>query len=230
MREGGGLNVSEAAASGTPSIGYRVPGVDELRSRLEELSVARPDTETTFAEIEAAARQSHPGVVQLFEVRAHEGRPFLVMEYCPGGSLAERLRGGPLPFREAGLDMANFQPVASTWVPLHAYDARAAWDGADPAQPDSKIHVEAAAFHGRLIYFETIYPWDQPARQEQPPESGSSRALTFILITVYLIVLLGSALLARRNLRLGRGDRRGAARVACFYFTVRLLVWLFVGR
>src|SRR5205085_3282156 len=54
------------------------------------------------------------------------------------------------------------------------------------------------------------------------------RALTFILITVYLIVLLGSALLARRNLRLGRGDRRGAARVACFYFTVRLLVWLFV--
>ena len=39
---------------------------------------------------------------------------------------------------------ANFQPVASTWVPLHAYDARAAWDGTAPAQPDSKIHVEAA--------------------------------------------------------------------------------------
>src|SRR5713101_1637204 len=26
------------------------------------------------------------------------------------------------PFREAGLDLSNFQPVASTWVPLHAYD------------------------------------------------------------------------------------------------------------
>jgi len=132
-----------------------------------------------------------------------------------------------LPFHEAGLDMANFQPVASTWVPLHAYDARAAWDGTDPAQPDSKIHVEAAAFHGRLIYFETIYPWDQPARQEQPPESGRDRVLTFILISIYIVALVGSALLARKNLQLGRGDRRGATRVAFLYLVVRMLVWLF---
>ena len=56
-----------------------------------------------------------------------------------------------LAFREAGLDLANFQPVASTWVPLHAYDARAAWDGADPAQPEMQIHVEAAAFAASLF-------------------------------------------------------------------------------
>jgi tetratricopeptide (TPR) repeat protein len=53
------------------------------------------------AEIEAAARQSHPGVVQVYEVGTHENRPYLVMEYCPGGSLAERLRAGPLPPRQA---------------------------------------------------------------------------------------------------------------------------------
>jgi len=34
--------------------------------------------------------------------------------------------------------------------------------------------------------------------------------------------------LARRNLRLGRGDRRGATRVALLYLAVRMLVWLFV--
>jgi hypothetical protein len=133
-----------------------------------------------------------------------------------------------VPFSEAGLDIKNFQPVASTWVPLHAYDARAAWDGADPAQPEHKIHVEAAAFRGKLIYFETIYPWDQPLRQEQTPESGGDRALTFIIIAVFLIALVGSVVLARRNLRLGRGDRRGATRVALLYFAVRMLVWLFV--
>ncbi len=132
------------------------------------------------------------------------------------------------PFREAGLDLTNFQPVASTWVPLHAYDARAAWDGADPAQPDHKIHVEAAAFRGKLIYFETVYPWDQPLRQEQTPESGGTRALIFILIAIILVALVGSVVLARRNLRLGRGDRRGATRVALVYFMVRTLVWLFV--
>lgn len=133
-----------------------------------------------------------------------------------------------VPFLEAGLDLSNFQPVASTWVPLHAYDSRAAWDGADPAQPEHKIHVEAAAFRGKLIYFETIYPWDQPLRQEQTPESGADRALIFILIVVILIALAGSLMLARRNLRLGRADRRGATRVALVYFTVSMLVWLFV--
>jgi hypothetical protein len=132
-----------------------------------------------------------------------------------------------IPFQEAGLDITKFQTVPSTWVPLHAFDARAAWEGADPAQPEYKVHIEAAAFRGKLTYFETIYPWDQPARQEQPPESGSDRVLPFFLIAIYLIALTGSALLARRNLRLGRGDRRGASRIAFAYCAVRMLAWLF---
>jgi protein kinase-like protein len=133
-----------------------------------------------------------------------------------------------IAFREAGLEIANFQPVASTWVPLHAYDARAAWDGADPAQPEHRIHVEAAAFQGKLIYFETVYPWDQPARQEQVPQTGRDKVLTALLIAIILMALFGSVVLARRNLQLGRGDRRGATRVAIVFFLVRMLVWIFV--
>ena len=133
-----------------------------------------------------------------------------------------------IPFREAGLDMANFQPAPSTFVPLHAYDARAAWDGADPAHPELKTHVEAAAFRGKLTYFETVYPWDQPTRQEEPTQAVSDRVLSVILITVYLIAMVGGVLMARRNLRLGRGDRRGAIRLALTYFAIRMVVWLFV--
>ena len=133
-----------------------------------------------------------------------------------------------VPFREAGLDIANFKSVPSTSIPLHAYDARAAWDGPDPAHQNLNTHVEAAAFRGKLIYFETIYPWDLPTRQEQPPESRFPKALTFLLIAIYLVALFGSLMLARRNLRLGRGDRRGASRVALVYFTVGMLFWLFV--
>jgi serine/threonine-protein kinase len=124
--------------------------------------------------------------------------------------------------------MANFKEVASTSVPLHAYDTRAAWDGFDPAHPELKTHVEAAAFRGKPVYFETIYPWDQPMRQEQRPESARDRALTFIVIAVYLIVLVGSALVARKNLKLGRGDRRGATRLAILFLIVRVLYWLFM--
>ena len=132
-----------------------------------------------------------------------------------------------IPFRAAGLDLKNFQPVTSTWVPLHAYDERAAWEGIDAAHPNDKIHVEAAAFHGKLVYFDTIYPWDASGRQEQPSESQRNKILTFMLIVISLLALFGSALLARRNLRLGRGDRRGAMRVAIVFFVVRMLVWAF---
>jgi hypothetical protein len=132
-----------------------------------------------------------------------------------------------IPFRQAGLDFTKFRIVASTSVPLHAYDARMAWDGPDPEHPELQTHVEAAGFRGKLTYFETVYPWDQATRQEQTAESASDRVLTFILIAVYIVALVGSALLARRNLRLGRGDRRGASHVAFVYFTVRMLVWLF---
>ena len=47
----------------------------------------------------AAARLSNtPNTVTIFDVGEHEGRPYIVMEYMPGGSLAERLaRGGAQP-------------------------------------------------------------------------------------------------------------------------------------
>ena len=63
---------------------------------------------------------------------------------------------------ESGLDQAQLQPVAPIWTPPHASDARAAWAGSYPGQPDIKIHVEAAAFAGKPIYFEIFHAWSQP--------------------------------------------------------------------
>jgi serine/threonine-protein kinase len=129
-------------------------------------------------------------------------------------------------FREAGLDVANFRPATPSWVPLHAYDSRAAWDGPDPVRPENNIHVEAASFHGAPVYFETIYPWDHPTRQEQAPVSGSERFFTYAVIAVFIIALFGSALIARHNLRAGRGDIAGATRIAFVYFVIRMMFWI----
>ena len=46
----------------------------------------------------AVAALSHPNVCRLYDLGEWEGRPFIVLEYLPGGSLEDRLRPGePLP-------------------------------------------------------------------------------------------------------------------------------------
>ena len=56
----------------------------------------------------AAARLSHPNVVGVYDVGDDGGNPYLVMELVTGGTLAERIRTGPLSadaVRQTGLDI-----------------------------------------------------------------------------------------------------------------------------
>src|SRR3954468_12460772 len=48
-------------------------------------------------EAHAVARLQHPNVVQIYEIGEQNGLPFLSLEFCAGGSLADRLDGTPLP-------------------------------------------------------------------------------------------------------------------------------------
>jgi serine/threonine-protein kinase len=53
-------------------------------------------------EAHTAARLSgEPHVVAIYDVGETDGRPFIVMEHVPGGSLADRLRRGPVPPAQA---------------------------------------------------------------------------------------------------------------------------------
>src|SRR5262249_51720393 len=48
----------------------------------------------------AAAQLQHPNIVQIHEIGEAEGRPYLALEFVPGGSLAAQLRGVPWPARD----------------------------------------------------------------------------------------------------------------------------------
>src|SRR5262245_50025131 len=71
-------------------VALKVPGHLNLETRVRFTN-----------EAQAAARVSHPNIVQVYEVGEHQGRPFLALEYVAGGSLADRLTGAPLPPRPA---------------------------------------------------------------------------------------------------------------------------------
>ena len=108
--------------------------------------------------------------------------------------------------------------VDPEWNPKVWADRRAAWEGAYPEAPDIPIRIEAAAYLGRPVSFGIVHPWTAAAGG--PPVSTSlliriSSALFFALV---MLILIGAVLLARRNVRLGRGDRKGARRLASAVF------------
>ncbi len=64
------------------------PGAPERRRRFER-------------EARAASSTRHPNIVSVFEVGVFDRTPFIAMEYVEGGTLRERLSGGPLSPRTA---------------------------------------------------------------------------------------------------------------------------------
>lgn len=48
-------------------------------------------------EARALARLNHPNIAAVYDVGEQDGTDYLVMEYVPGQSLAQRLKSGPLP-------------------------------------------------------------------------------------------------------------------------------------
>lgn len=126
----------------------------------------------------------------------------------------------------AGLEDAALEPAAPQWLPPVYADRREAWTGVRPGLDGVPIRVEAAACRGRPVYFQVVWPWTRPKQQEQPALSTSAKLANYVALIVVLLVFPAGMYMARRNLRLGRGDRRGAWRCAAFVFGTRLLGWL----
>ena len=128
-------------------------------------------------------------------------------------------------FNEAGLKLEDFEPAEPRQLPPVYADSRAAWQGSFPSQPQTPLRIEAASLRGRPVYFELLGEWSAP-RPEQEQRSEAERARFFaVIFGVFMTVVVTGALLARRNWRLGRGDPKGAFRLAAIIFALSLLAW-----
>jgi hypothetical protein len=136
----------------------------------------------------------------------------------------------PAPlFSAAGLDLSQFKPAEPHWTPLAMADRRAAWTGTFPARPENPIRIEAAWWRGKPVYFATIGPWTTADRAQPPPRTPAQRANDLLWTSLFLMMMVAGSLLSWRNLRLGRGDKQGAFRIASLAFALSLGVWMCRG-
>jgi hypothetical protein len=127
-------------------------------------------------------------------------------------------------FAESGLPMAEFSRTSPQGQPANSGETRVAWEGTNPDHPDMAFRVEAAAAKGRLVFFDA-FPPSVRANQEDAasPSAPADSALAFVNACVAVLVWAGASLLARRNMRQGRGDRRGAFRLSVYIAATSLL-------
>jgi len=69
-------------------------------------------------EVEAAARLQHPNIVQVYEVGEAENRPYMALEYCPNGSLEDRITDQPQSPHESAELLAKLSQALH-----HAHEA-----------------------------------------------------------------------------------------------------------
>jgi hypothetical protein len=142
--------------------------------------------------------------------------------------------------RLADIPPEALREVAPRWAPDVPSDSRLAWEGRDHGAP---FRIEAAGWRGRPVWMRTIAPWDRPERDStlEPIAPGPNP----VFATLGILTVCVFAVLARRNLRLGRENRQGAMRIALAVYSVTVMpivferfpslldpveVWRFLGR
>jgi hypothetical protein len=136
-------------------------------------------------------------------------------------------------FEAAGLDKAKYTEVEAESISAAYADTRKAWKGPLPDLPGTAVRIEAAALDGKPVSWRLIVPsWDNFSTGTLPsiqplPGTGEKAAFVIGSVGLFLLLLVGPAFFARRNLRLGRGDRSGAVRLACFIMCLLAAAWIF---
>ena len=129
-------------------------------------------------------------------------------------------------FAAAEIDPSQLHSVLPTWNSLAAADERKAWDGVRPGS-GRPLHIEAAAWHGKPVYFNLIGPWTKPERMPREENDRKTRIRVISVLALAIVLAIGGIWFAFRNIARGRGDRKGARRLAWVVFAVEIATFLF---
>ena len=125
-----------------------------------------------------------------------------------------------IAFNAAELDLSKFKETSPNWTPPMAFDKRMAWEGVLPDHTEIPLRVEAASFQGKIVSFQLVFPWTVPTVPLSSFYTTRDWIGIFLLFGVFWGIIIVAIFLARKNIKSGSGDRKGAIKVA---FVVLLL-------
>ncbi len=123
----------------------------------------------------------------------------------------------------AGFEEFTLEPVEPITRPPVAWDERRAWEAAYTQADWQRIRIEAASLGALVTHFSVSHADDPIATL--PVGDASPRGNSPNLQVTLMTILIGIPL-AVRNLRQGRGDRRGAARLFVVFFILGMSAWV----
>jgi len=130
-------------------------------------------------------------------------------------------------FDAAALDVSTLTSATPTYSPRAFADSRAAWTGVWPGMPGATLRVEAGSHQGTVVYFRTFGPWNLP--DAATPESPSVALVSLLALLVVPAMLIAAGLVARANVKAGRGDRLGARRLVTVALVAPVVGWIFAA-
>jgi serine/threonine-protein kinase len=147
-------------------------------------------------------------------------------------------------------------PLSAPRLRFHVLaDEMIAWEGVYSEDSDDRITVWAAAYRGLPVYFSVTTEYGgadtvsavtaavqedvrtdeaEPGEGDEADGRDTSKTVGTIIAWVFgigalLLMLLPIALMARAQLRAGRGDRRGAYRFGLLLLPMLMIDWLFAA-
>ena len=158
-------------------------------------------------------------------VRVSGNGRLLAFQSTPAGQPLDPPVAPEVVFRAAGLDLSRFTPVEPKLVPASATDTIKAWKGPHAMFDKLEMTVEIAWWKGRIAQVAIRYPFGAAGGGSGSPAwIGKVRDIFKEVATTLALIFM--VLLARRNWKRGRADRKGALTVAAALMALFFLGWI----
>jgi hypothetical protein len=132
-------------------------------------------------------------------------------------------------FAAAGLEQKMFASAPPGQTPTVPYGHAEVWTEAADPKISVLLRVVAASFEGRPVFFEVRGPWAGAAAADTLSLRVTRVYAPNAWFGVLLFLMFVGLYFARRNIRMRRGDSRGAFRVATLSFICLSVGWVLLS-